>query len=156
MDHMNRPDHADSAGHSHSAGHSDSADRRSAAGRARAGVDLWPNTELSPLREDWPGMRSRWIIPPRTEGWSDFVLSEWELEKAAWSDLHHHDEVNVVVEGELHVESAGESVVARPGDTVRVPAGQLGRYSAPVYARMITIYGPNPGRPDERFDFEPL
>jgi hypothetical protein len=27
---------------------------------------------------------------------------------------------------------------------VRVPAGKVGRYSAPVYARMFAIYGPNP------------
>src|SRR5687767_13855186 len=110
-----------------------------------APVELVQRDVLAPLREDWPGMRSRWIVPPRDEGWPDVVLSEWELERAVWTDLHHHDEINHILEGELHVETGGTSVIARTGDTVRVAAGQLGRYSAPKYARMFTVYGPNPG-----------
>ena len=50
----------------------------------------------------------------------------------------------VVLEGELHIESQGTTVVLRPGDSARVNPGGVGRYWAPVYARMITIYGPNP------------
>jgi ethanolamine utilization protein EutQ (cupin superfamily) len=88
-------------------------------------------------------MRTRWVIPPREEGWPEFALSEWELTAAGWSDRHPHSETNVVLEGELHVESDGVTVVARVGDTVTVPAGAVGRYWAPVHARMIAIYGPN-------------
>jgi mannose-6-phosphate isomerase-like protein (cupin superfamily) len=96
------------------------------------------------------GSRCRWILGPPPEAWSDFVLSEWELERTGWSDLHPHDEINIVVEGELHVECEGETVVVGPRETVRVPAGKVGRYSAPVYARMIAVYGPNPtGAPTE-------
>lgn len=90
------------------------------------------------------GMGSRWIFPPQPQGWTEFVLSEWELRSAGWADLHPHTETNVVVEGELHVECAGETVVAGAGDTVTVPAGVRGRYWAPDYARMIAVYGPNP------------
>lgn len=49
-----------------------------------------------------------------------------------------------LVEGELHVECDGQTVVVGPRGTVRVPAGKVGRYSAPVYARTFAIYGPNP------------
>ena len=120
-----------------------------------APVQLTPQQPLEATSSDWPGMRSRWIVPPRPEGWSDFVFSEWELEAATWTDLHHHDELNFVVEGELEVESEGTTVVARPGDTVIVKAGHLGRYTAHTYARMVAVYGPNPGKPDEHFSFTP-
>ena len=121
-----------------------------------AAVEKFPAEQMLPINDEWPGMRGRWMLPPQEGGWSTFSLGEWELERAVWTDLHHHDELNVVVEGELHVESDGRTVVARPGDTVRVRAGSLGRYSAPVYARMIAVYGPNDGQADEAFAYEQL
>lgn len=103
-----------------------------------------PATDLVSEPDDAVGSRCRWLLGPPPESWSDFVLSEWELKGTGWADLHPHDETNIVVEGELHVECDGQTVVVGPRGTVRVPAGKLGRYSAPVYARMIAIYGPNP------------
>lgn len=124
---------------------------------ATCAVELRPSSTLKTLSPKWPGMRTRWIIPPTSKGRrSTFALAEWELEKAIWTDLHHHDEVNVVVEGELKVTVGNETVIARSGDMVRVAAGQLGRYSAPSYARMIGIYGPSSGKPDECFAYEQL
>lgn len=93
-------------------------------------------------------MRTRWMVPPSSDGWAEFALSEWELTAAGWSDHHPHSETNIVLEGELHVECGGLTVVAAAGDTVVVPAGQVGRYWAPVHARMIAIYGPNPAGHD--------
>jgi ethanolamine utilization protein EutQ (cupin superfamily) len=90
------------------------------------------------------GSACRWLLESPPESWAGFVLSEWELRGIGWSDLHPHDETNIVVEGELHVECDGETVVVGPRGTVRVPAGTIGHYSAPVYARMFAIYGPNP------------
>ena len=91
-----------------------------------------------------PRMRSRWVLEPGGEAWDGFALSEWELTAAGWSDCHPHSETNVVLEGELHVSSGGVTVVASKGDTVTVEAGEVGRYWAPVHARMLAIYGPNP------------
>jgi Cupin domain len=108
------------------------------------GLSYVPPTEMVSEFDDVDGSRCRWLMGPPPASWSDFVLSEWELRGIGWSDLHPHDETNVVVEGELHVECEGETVVVGVGGTVRVPAGKLGRYSAPGYARMIAIYGPNP------------
>lgn len=119
-------------------------------------VELTRRQPLEVSNPEWPGMRVRWIVPkvgPGEGTWSDFVFSEWELEAGTWTDLHHHDELNYVLEGELHVESEGVSVVAGPGDTVVVRAGHLGRYTAPQYARMAAVFGPNPGKPDEEASF---
>jgi uncharacterized cupin superfamily protein len=94
--------------------------------------------------EGMPRLRDRWILEPSGPAWSGFALSEWELTAAGWTDQHPHSETNYVVQGELHVESGGVTVVAAAGDVVTVPAGEIGRYWAPVYARMLAIYGPNP------------
>jgi len=72
------------------------------------------------------------------------VFGEWELVSATWSDQHAHDEFNYVLEGELTVECNGRSVVAVAGDLVRVPGGVLGRYTATRYARMLSVYPPDP------------
>ncbi len=69
---------------------------------------------------------------------------EWELRGESWTDEHPHDEFNYVLEGHLFVACHGETVEATTGDVVRVPAGSVGRYWAPEYARMVAVYGPNP------------
>lgn len=71
------------------------------------------------------------------------VIGEWSLERAAWTDLHLHDEITVLLEGSLTVSTGGQSVTLRPGDRVAVPAGHRARYEASRYARMIFVYGPS-------------
>ena len=107
-------------------------------------LEYRPAAELVSETDDVVGSKCRWLLGPPPESWSGFVLSEWELKGTGWADQHPHDETNIVVEGELHVECDGETVVVGPRGTVRVPAGKVGRYWAPVYARMFAIYGPNP------------
>ncbi|MFF2111822.1 hypothetical protein CJ179_42410 [Rhodococcus sp. ACS1] len=102
---------------------------------------LWRHEDLA---QEYPGQRGRWIIPPDPRGWSGILLAEWELTKAGWEDVHPQDETNYVLDGELHVETGGSTVIARKGDSVQVVAGQIGRYWAPRYARMLTVQGPNP------------
>ncbi|EMY35233.1 hypothetical protein D477_005491 [Arthrobacter crystallopoietes BAB-32] len=96
------------------------------------------------MRPDWPNNRGRFIIPNHPQGWNNFALSEWELESCAWEDFHPHDETNLVISGELHIQADGKTVVLHPGDAARVKAGRVGRYWAPTYAKMVAIYGPNP------------
>ena len=57
-----------------------------------------------------------------------FALSEWELTAAGWSDPHPHTETNVVLEGELRVESGGVDGRRGGRDTVTVPAGRSVAY----------------------------
>jgi len=107
-------------------------------------VDFWPATPMEAMKDGGPGLRCRFINAEPVGAWDDFVLSEWELRNCGWSDFHPHTETAFVLEGELHIESGGESVILRPGDSARVKSGCTGRYWAPVYARMLTTYGPNP------------
>jgi uncharacterized cupin superfamily protein len=102
----------------------------------------------SSLESDAPGVRSRLIGAEPGPAWQEPVAAEWELHAAGWQDCHPYTELNVVLEGRLHVESGGVEVVLDPGDSVVVAAGSTGRYWAPEHARMLSVYGPNPeGRP---------
>ena len=71
------------------------------------------------------------------------IVGEWSLERAAWTDRHLHEEINYVIEGELHVTYDDATHVAVAGDVVVVPAGTRARYAAPVHARMVFVYGPS-------------
>ena len=102
------------------------------------------------------GPKCRRITPPAGEAWSEPVLFEWELSAESWTDEHPHTEYNFVIEGHLFVESGGETVEARAGDVVRIPAGTAGRYWAPVYARLLAIYGPSPGGVSKRLGYRKL
>lgn len=107
-------------------------------------IDLWAAKPMKVMKDEWPRLRCRFINTNPEGPWSEFILSEWELEACGWEDFHPHTETNFVLEGELHIRSEGKTVILRPGDAARVNSGQLGRYWAPVYARMVTTYGPNP------------
>lgn len=97
-----------------------------------------------PLLDQEGGARHRWVNKPDGPAWSSVLFSEWELTAASWTDEHVHDEFNYVIEGRLLVETGGVTIEAAAGDIVRIPAGATGRYWAPDYARMMSIYAPNP------------
>lgn len=120
-------------------------------------IKFYPGKEAPLFREEWPRMRSHRLTPLSEGSWDDFVVSEWSLEAAAWEDFHPHPEYNYVVEGELHITVDDETVVLKAGDGATVPAGKLGRYVAPTYARMFAVYGPNPeGEESSHFKYEEL
>jgi len=101
-------------------------------------------------------LKCRAIIPPVEGGWSEPVLYEWELRAESWADQHPHSEYNFVIEGRLFVESGGVTVEAQAGDLIHVPAGAVGRYWAPEYARLLAIYGPNKGEPSRSLGYAKL
>ena len=72
-------------------------------------------------------------------------MTEWELTAAGHAEVHPHDELNYVLDGELYVKSGGVEVIGRRGDLIKVSAGSVGEYWAPVYARMLAVYGPHDG-----------
>jgi ethanolamine utilization protein EutQ (cupin superfamily) len=80
------------------------------------------------------------VRPVATE---ELVLGVWSLTAAAWTDRHQHEETNWVLEGELHVTCDERTEIVRPGQVVLVPPGHRARYAAPVYARMLFVYGPS-------------
>jgi mannose-6-phosphate isomerase-like protein (cupin superfamily) len=100
--------------------------------------------------------KCRVIIPPVPGGWSEPALFEWELTAEAWTDAHPHSEYNFVIEGQLFVAAGGVTLEAQAGDLVRVPAGAVGRYWAPKYARLLAIYGPSKGDPSRTLGYEKL
>jgi len=112
----------------------------------------FPRTDLS--GDDKP--KCRVIMPPVPGGWSEPALFEWELTAESWTDQHPHSEYNFVIEGHLFVESGGVTLEAQKGDVVRVPAGAVGRYWAPKYARLLGIYGPSQGNPGRALSYEKL
>ena len=105
-----------------------------------------------PLEPAGPGMSSRAIHGSSEGAWTDPVFTEWELVGAQWTDEHPHAEFNFVLDGELHVECDGATVIARAGDLVQVPANRRGRYVAPERARMLAVYGPNPSGAASTFE----
>ena len=107
-------------------------------------IDYWSTKLMKPMKDEWPRLRCRFINADPVGAWDDVILSEWELEACGWEDFHPHTETNFLMEGELHIETDGKTVILKPGDSARVNPGRTGRYWAPVYARMFTIYGPNP------------
>jgi mannose-6-phosphate isomerase-like protein (cupin superfamily) len=100
--------------------------------------------------------KCRVIVAAAQGGWSEPALFEWELRAESWTDEHPHSEYNFVIEGQLFVESGGVMVEAKAGDVVRVPAGAVGRYWAPTYARLLAIYGPSKGEPSKSLGYEKL
>ena len=109
----------------------------------------------SDLRED-ERPKCRVILSPKSGGWTEPAMFEWELSAESWTDEHPHSEYNYVLDGQLFVESCGVTVEARTGDVVRVPAGAAARYWAPAYARLLAIYGPSDGRASKRLGYERL
>jgi quercetin dioxygenase-like cupin family protein len=111
------------------------------------------------LRTDMSGRdkpQCRVIIPPVEGGWSEPALFEWELSAESWTDEHPHSEYNFVIEGQLFVEANGVVLEGRMGDVIRVPAGAVGRYWAPKYARLLAIYGPSPGGISKALGYQKL
>ena len=87
--------------------------------------------------------RGHFLVSSSGDDWTGVQIAEWELRAEEWVDRHPHDEYNFVLEGTLIVSCDGETVEAPVGSLVHTPAGSTGRYSAPSYARMLGIYGPN-------------
>jgi mannose-6-phosphate isomerase-like protein (cupin superfamily) len=107
-----------------------------------------------PLGDEGPNCRT--IIAPVETGWTEPAIFEWELKAESWNYQHPHCEYNYVIEGQLFVDSGGVTVEALAGDVVRVPAGAVGRYWAPRYARLLAVYGPNAGEPSRSLGYEKL
>ena len=114
----------------------------------------WERTSLVAYDD---GPKARWFTEPNPAGWTEPVISEWELTAEAWTDHHVHAEYAYVLDGQLFVECDGVTVEVNKGEMVCVPGGSTGRYWAPVYARMLGIYSANPtGTEMTRTKFERL
>jgi ethanolamine utilization protein EutQ len=53
-----------------------------------------------------------------------------------------YDEVEYVIEGELHITTIDEKVVGRPGDVIAVPKGSSITFGTPSWARFLYVTYP--------------
>jgi len=53
-----------------------------------------------------------------------------------------YDEVEYVIEGELHITADGQTVVGRPGDVIAVPKGSSITFGTPSWARFLYVTYP--------------
>ncbi len=113
----------------------------------------YPNTGYV-SRSGMPNCRR--IVAPAPGGWTEPALFEWELRGETWTDEHPHSEYNFVVEGKLFVVAGCVTVEVGVGEAVKVPPGAIGRYWAPVYARMVAVYGPSKGEPSRKLGYGKL
>lgn len=117
------------------------------------------NTPTKYSQTEWSGRdgtKCRVITPTEQGVRSEPALFEWELTAESWTDEHPYSEYNFVIEGQLFVEAGGVTVEAQAGDVVRVPAGAVGKYWAPTYARLLAIYGPSNGGVSRNLGYEKL
>ena len=54
----------------------------------------------------------------------------------------NYDEVDIVLEGELHIRSAGQAVVARAGDVIFIPKGSSIEFGTPSTVRFFYVTYP--------------
>ena len=54
----------------------------------------------------------------------------------------HYDEVEYVIEGELHIATVDQLVVGRPGDVIAVPTGSSITFGTPSWARFLYVTYP--------------
>lgn len=65
----------------------------------------------------------------------------------AWSKCFfpwtlNYDEVDVVLEGELHIRSEGQTVVGRVGDVIFIPKGSVIEFGTPSHTRFLYVTYP--------------
>lgn len=53
-----------------------------------------------------------------------------------------YDEINYVIEGELHIIKNGHKVIAKQGEIIHTPAGSDIQFSAPKYAKFTYVTYP--------------
>jgi len=91
-----------------------------------------------PLRELFPGVRARLIH-------TDHVSHSWvELDEGATFPEHHHphEQIVSVLEGELEITVAGETLRLTPGRVFVIPGGVLHAGRAVSACRVLDAFAP--------------
>ena len=64
----------------------------------------------------------------------------WKNASFPWT--LNYDEINVVLEGELHIKSGGETSIAKAGDVLFIPKGSSIEFGTPTFVRFVFISYP--------------
>lgn len=84
-------------------------------------------------------------------GLTDVVTSQDGSPMAAgymsWSNCFFpwtldYDEIDIVLEGELHIRSEGQTVAGRPGDVIYIPKGSAIEFGTPGHVRFLYVTYP--------------
>ncbi|HEY5247233.1 MAG TPA: cupin domain-containing protein, partial [Dermatophilaceae bacterium] len=64
------------------------------------------------------------------------------LRKGSFPWTLDYDEVEYIIEGELHITTAGQKAIGRPGDVIAVPKGSAITFGTPSWARFLYVTYP--------------
>lgn len=64
------------------------------------------------------------------------------LRKGSFPWTLDYDEVEYVIEGELHITTDGQKAIGRPGDVIAVPKGSAITFGTPSWARFLYVTYP--------------
>jgi len=100
--------------------------------------------ELEPFPVDLhrPEMDVRLLDVVTAEHGMPMAAGMMSLREGSFPWTLDYDEVEYVIEGELHITSAGQKAVGLPGDVIAVPKGSSITFGTPSWARFLYVTYP--------------
>lgn len=106
-----------------------------------AGVHLMP-LEPFPVELHRPEMDVRLLDVLGSDEGLPMAAGVLSLREGSFPWTLDYDEVEYVIEGELHITTADQQVVGRPGDLIAVPKGSSITFGTPSWARFLYVTYP--------------
>lgn len=105
------------------------------------GVDTIPLSPF-PVELERPEMDVRLLDVVGAEHGLPMAAGMMSLREGSFPWTLDYDEVEYVVEGELHITTSAQTVVGRPGDVIAVPKGSSITFGTPSWARFLYVTYP--------------
>ena len=105
------------------------------------GVSTMPLSPF-PVELDRPEMDVRLLDVVGAEHGLPMAAGVMSLRQGSFPWTLDYDEVEYVIEGELHITTADQTVVGRPGDVIAVPKGSAITFGTPSWARFLYVTYP--------------
>jgi ethanolamine utilization protein EutQ len=102
------------------------------------------SVELEPFPVDLhrPEMDVRTLDVVTAEDGLPMCAGVMSLRQGSFAWTLDYDEVEYVIEGELHITTADQLAVGRPGDVIAVPKGSSITFGTPSWARFLYVTYP--------------
>lgn len=97
---------------------------------------------LEPFPHAGPGQEAMAVDVVTGDHGSPMAAGFLTLTKGSFPWTLTYDEVQYVIEGELHIGTSGGTVVGRPGDVLYVPKGTSITFGTPSWARFLYVTYP--------------
>ncbi|MGE5719874.1 MAG: cupin domain-containing protein [Nocardioidaceae bacterium] len=95
-----------------------------------------------PVELDRPEMDVRLLDVVGAEHGLPMAAGVMSLRQGSFPWTLDYDEVEYVIEGELHITTADQTVVGLPGDVIAVPKGSAITFGTPSWARFLYVTYP--------------